>query len=90
MSADWRERVLEAARLAGMKPIEMLSQAAKVPPAAEREHFQVVLTGLAQYTPEELTALWDGAEATWLPEVWVRRWVEQLSHAPAVAGGGLT
>lgn len=87
-SAEWRTRVLEAARVSGLKPIEMLSQAAKVPPAAQREHFQAVLTGLVEYTPQELEQLWDGSTATWLPEQWVQRWIEDTSHQQAVAGGG--
>ena len=88
MSRDWRSRVLAAARGAGLKPIEMLSRAAKVPPAAQRDHFQSVLTGLVEYTPAELSALWDGAQATWLPELWVNRWVENLDQEPNPLGGG--
>lgn len=87
-SSEWRARVLEAARVAGLKPIEMLSQAAKVPPIAQREHFQAVLTGLVEYTPQELEQLWDRSSATWLPEQWVQRWIDGINHQPILAGGG--
>jgi hypothetical protein len=59
-----------------------------VPPVAQRDHFQSVLTGLVEYTPAELSALWDGAQATWLPELWVGRWVESLDQEPNPLGGG--
>jgi len=90
-SKQWRARVLEAARAAGLKPIEMLSQAAKVPPAAQRDHFQSVLTGLVEYTPDELMRLWDPAAATWLPELWVQRWTTTVAlPSPASGGGGVS
>ncbi len=87
MSKQWRVRVLDSAKAAGLKPIEMLSQAAKIPPTAQRDHFQSVLTGMVDYTPEELNHLWDAKAATWLPELWVQRWAAAVMP-PAVAGGG--
>jgi transcriptional regulator with XRE-family HTH domain len=88
MSKQWRAHVLETAKAAGLKPIEMLSQAAKIPPPTQRDHFQSVLMGMVDYTPEELNHLWDTKAAMWLPELWVQRWAAAVMPPPPLRGGG--
>lgn len=41
-----------------------------------RQEFQGVLLGFRDYTPEQLTQLWDGAAHK--PQTWLDRWEEEL------------
>jgi hypothetical protein len=79
LSRTWREQVSQAVEASELDPFEAIQAIARLAPLNQRKQLRTVLTSFGDYEPADLQELWDGE---WLPERWIRTWLE--SHtAPA-------
>jgi transcriptional regulator with XRE-family HTH domain len=87
LSQTWRELVSSAVDERDLDAFEAVQEIARQAPLPLRKQLRTVLTSFGDYEPEQLKELWDGE---WLPERWIRAWLEILSPtaggAEAVSG----
>jgi len=82
LSAAWRELVSGAVDARDLDAFEAVQEIARQAPLPLRKQLRTVLTSFGDYEPEQLKELWDGE---WLPERWIRAWLENLSPAAGEA-----
>jgi hypothetical protein len=82
LSAAWRELVSSAVDERDLDAFEAVQEIARQAPLPLRKQLRTVLTSFGDYEPEQLKELWDGE---WLPERWIRAWLENLSPAAGEA-----
>jgi transcriptional regulator with XRE-family HTH domain len=78
LSQTWRELVSSAVDERDLDAFETVQEIARQAPLPLRKQLRTVLTSFGNYEPEQLKELWDGE---WLPERWIRAWLENLSPA---------